>query len=88
MEIPCPNGYMWYMNGYTIPRTVTIFSGTCNHCDLCGIEDCGYNDQSPEATKRWIDAMLECNRTIENQLAEEQKTRVYREFYDRGRGYE
>ena len=85
MEINCPNGYVWNMGKYTIPRTVRILMGVCDHDDLCGVKDCKYHNESPEATERYVRALLDCSDLSNGMQSEEnRKTALYKKLYNKG----
>jgi len=91
MEIHCPNGYT-YKGGYIkekggfgsmqMPVLVIILEGTCSHADLCGKDSCQYNDQSEEATKRWMRRMrMMYDLTTGAEEEEELKSILYEKFH-------
>lgn len=85
MEIPCPNGYVHDLGKFTMARTVGIHAGTCNASDLCGIEPCKYRDESPEAIKRHVRAVLDCTDMSNGMQAEEnRKSALYKKFHRKG----
>jgi hypothetical protein len=56
----CPQGCRWisqFTNQVFENRDVEIFANVCNHSDRCGIEDCEYFDNTPEATEKFCRAL-------------------------------
>jgi hypothetical protein len=71
MKVECPYGWKSVTKSGNVTfesATVNICDGTCDSCDLCGIESCEFYDTSPEATKRFIRA-LNYEQTTEFQFA-------------------
>jgi hypothetical protein len=84
MEIYCPNGFK-RPDITERPYLVTILENICNSADLCGIEDCRYNDQSPEAVKKYIRAVFKCSDLGTGmKKKEEKRSKLYNEFYEKG----
>jgi hypothetical protein len=81
MKIDCPHGYSSKSKLGNITfefRDVNIFGNVCDHADLCAIETCRYYDITREGTRRYMEAMLACEASIEKQLEDKDKEKRYR----------
>lgn len=70
MKFDCPYGWksVSKIGNFTWENsTVNICDGICDSADLCGIETCEFYDLSPEANRRFAQA-LAYEQTLEYQL--------------------
>jgi len=80
--IRCPKASRWItqINNVCIERRdVTIFSDTCSHCDLCGLKNCEYFDNSPDATKSFLKEQALSHGTIRQKAQAEEYERILRQ---------
>lgn len=60
-SVDCPHGHKWIARlGRALVierRQVEIIDGVCDSCDRCGFSACEYFDDSPDATRRYCEAL-------------------------------
>ena len=87
MKIECPRGWKTsYQIGdpklgrITVHHNkVEILEGICNSCDLCGIKNCRFYDNSAEATRRFVQASIRREHTLEGLLWQMQEDELQKE---------